>query len=225
MSNGGKKGTIIFSAVAFVLGVIVSQTITASLKPFFKALEELGEDYICPINLLCPSHQTFKASRSVECQDGNVGRLIKRALNDGDLRSPQTTEEELAGKAYLCAGIDWPMRSPLEHLIMLETRFEGCFAYQPQTLPAKGSGKVEPKFSLQLGHTQACVARVGKPGGVWKVVSDDSLGRVFCFPEAKAGSYTQSKIAGLRRCTLSELKDIGMPEGVRNELANVRSQE
>ena len=225
MSEGGKKRTLGIVVASFVLGVIATRGLSSFLSPFFDAIEEFRDDLLCPNDYWCQSHQTFKAAASVQCQDGNVGRLVARALNDGDLRSPQTIEEEFASRAYLCAELSWKEKNPLDHLEMLATRFESCFAYQPQASPAKGSGKVEPKFSVQLGHEEACLARVYKPAGKWKVAKDDSLGRVFCFPDPKPDRYVPSTIVGLRRCTLGELKDIDMPEKIREGLASIRSQE
>lgn len=220
----GKKWTVIGSIGGFVLGVFATQILTSFFSPFVESIKDVTNDMLCPNKMWCPSYQTFNATASVQCQDGDVGLLVSRALGDGDLRSPQTTAEELAGKAYVCAELSWKEKRPIDHLKMLAARFEGCFAYQPYVAPEEGTGKIQPKFSVHLGTEQACLARVDKPGGKWKAVKDDQLGRVFCFPSSEPDQYIPSSINGLRTCTIGELTAIKIPQHVRDELAGLSLQ-
>ena len=214
---------------------IISLLLGGALLAFFAWAGDLidakGRQFICwlekttwlDMNACDQIEQQFRATKTAVCQQGEIRALLVRAAAQRAIRTPESIEEDLAWRTYLCADENWQSNIPTIHLSRLAREYGNCFRFgidlSEQHSLFQNS---KPKFWLPLGNhsNDLCVAPIDKPDGSWRKVNTDKSGRVFCMNKSRfvQNAGTNSTIRGLRRCTRDELTRISVPNGTLNEL-------
>jgi hypothetical protein len=192
-------------AGVWLIVTIVGLVVASLFTPFGDHITEWSRRQICPMPMVCPIEQTFKASADVQCQDGDIGRLIRRSQS---LRPPESREEDLALRTYLCASADWAKSSPEEHLARLARDFSSCFILQEPD--GAGAGRSQARFMIRIEVPNVCATGLEKPDGVWKSSRHDDPGRLLCLPSATP--LGPPAVSGKpRACSDPELAAVGFP--------------
>ena len=198
----------------FILGLVVAETFGALVFPIRAPLERMATDIFCSIDWFCKSHREFKANSYVQCQDGEIGALVRQAVRDGDLRDAKSGRQVFAERAYLCADdpVEFRSNEAMSHLQQLADQYKECFEIR------------ENEFWLRTGrNTNICMSKRNKKNGLWTTVESYLEGRIFCFPEPRGDSAngTQSAISAQKEYWFIREIDDELPICAQNQLQGV----
>ena len=210
--NGSRQKRWCDKVQGFLLGILVTGILTGVLNslvsPMFAWVESKRDALLCPNPFWCDTHLEFKSTTGAQCQIGDIGYLLGKAIDDGDIESNESDSHSLAARTYLCSDYRLEKGRASSHLHDLAYDYSDCFEYV-----AKRHQK--DVFRVKTGDdSQACVSNinVNPSTGMLEGGLTFRQGRVFCFPD-KILKGSEVEGLGLRSCSRDVLETV-MPNHV-----------